>query len=154
GPGPALPYLSPEQLRGAPSGLATDVFALGVIAYRMTTGGWFPHQHVRTGHAELPPTELLHGQVSGAPFDPRERVPGLRAAWAEAIVAAIAADPSRRPASPRAFALGLAEARSVSAVSAAGANGRAIVRSGARERIDSTAAPGAAELGSRYQLGD
>src|SRR5690348_8481663 len=48
---------------------AADVFALGVVAYQLTTGGWEPHP---PGHP--------HGDV-GAPIDPRERMPGLPAAW-------------------------------------------------------------------------
>jgi serine/threonine protein kinase len=133
GHGPARAYRSPEQLRGAPPGAVADVFALGAIAYRMTTGGWFPHPY---GDA-----------CTGPPVDPRERVPELPAAWAEAIVAALAADPSQRPASPRAFALGLA-----------GAAELAIARRCTREPIH--AAPGAdlaapgAELGARYRLGE
>src|SRR5262245_22532783 len=105
-------YMPAEQLRGARVGPAADIFALGVVAYQLTTGGWFPHQHgePRAGYTELPATELYHRQVSGPPIDPRDRVPGLSAAWADALLAAIHADPARRPASVRAFALGLAEA--------------------------------------------
>ena len=33
-----LPYLAPEVLRGGPTGMASDVWALGVLLYQMATG--------------------------------------------------------------------------------------------------------------------
>ncbi|MEO7733638.1 MAG: serine/threonine-protein kinase, partial [Kofleriaceae bacterium] len=155
-------YMAPEQLRGTRVSPAADIFALGVIAYRMCTGGWFPYQHgeSRAGYCELPATELYHRQMSGPPVDPRERVPGLSGAWTAAILAAVDPDPARRPASARAFALRIAEA-----VPASGAapDGIAIVRTFARELVEADAelavrpTPPAAQVsavGSRYQLGE
>jgi serine/threonine-protein kinase len=128
-------YMALEQLRGDKVGPVADVFALGVIAYQMTTGGWFPHQHgeSRAGYCALSTTELYHRQRSGPPIDPRERWPGLSAAWVDAILAAVSSDPAARPASAAAFALRLADAVPPSAQSP---GGRAIVRSVARELVE------------------
>ncbi|HEY0477826.1 MAG TPA: serine/threonine-protein kinase [Kofleriaceae bacterium] len=136
----AIAYRSPEQLRTGRASPASDVFALGVIAYQMSTGGWFPHQYgeSRAGYAALPATELHHRHRS-APVDPRERSPGLPAAWADLLLAAVSADPARRPASARAFALGLARALPA----APGAlSGLAIVRTHARELLEVGAGAG------------
>jgi serine/threonine protein kinase len=82
--------LAPERQRGGELEPAADAYALGAIAYRLTTGGWFP--------------------PLGCSADPRDRVPDLPAAWAAALRAATAADPGRRPASPRELADALAAA--------------------------------------------
>ena len=82
--------LAPERQRGGELEPAADAYALGAIAYRLTTGGWFP--------------------PGDDPADPRDRVPDLPAAWAAALRAATAADPARRPASPRELADALAAA--------------------------------------------
>lgn len=128
-------YLPPEQLRGAKVTSSADVFALGVIAYQMSTGGWFPYQdgESRATYGKLPATELYHRQTTRPPVDLRDRVPGLSSAWASAIHAAIHPDPAERPASARAFALRLAEAMAPTGLAP---DGLAIVRTYARELVD------------------
>ena len=169
------PYRAPEQLPDAAVGPAADVFALGVIAYQMATGGWFPHQYgeSRAGYGELSAAELYRRQVAEPPVDPRARFQGLSAAWAGAIVATLDADPARRPASAAAFALDLAAALPASG---AARDGRAIVQAYAPElllagtagtagaaagpeiarpvRPPSRPSLSIAELGARYRIGD
>jgi eukaryotic-like serine/threonine-protein kinase len=104
-------YMAPEALRGQRVTRAADVFAVGVIAYEMATGGWFPWQREesRAEYFELAPAELCHRQLTSPPLDPRLRVADIRAELAEAILALIDADPTQRP-DDRAAALRLAEA--------------------------------------------
>ena len=175
-------YMPPEQLRGAKVSPAADIFALGVIAYQMCTGGWFPYQHAesRQRYCELPATELYHRQMTWSPVDPRDRCTELSSAWAGAILAAMSPDPAMRPATAGAFALRLAEAL---APTGDAPGGLAIIQSYARELLDernrvgggpdgraggeggsrAPIAPAAAgvpaaamatDIGSRYRLGD
>ena len=127
-------YMAPEQLRGERVSPAADVFALGVIAYEMTTGGFYPYQfdEPRSGYFELPATEIYYRQRSAAPCDPRRRCPGLDSAWVDALRAALELEPRARPRSARDFALMLADA-----VPAGDGHpdGREIVRQVARELV-------------------
>lgn len=158
-------YMSPEQLRGDRATAAADVFALGVLAYQLSTGGWFPYQHSesKTRYTELAATELYHRQMTEHARDPRERCSRLGAAWAAAILSAVKLDPDVRPASARAFALSLAEALpQVGAI-----DGKEILRTYARELVEPrgwrarhdairpprSAAIAGADAASRYQLG-
>jgi hypothetical protein len=104
-------YMSPEALRGQRVTRAADVFAVGVIAYEMATGGWHPWQRgeSRAEYCELAPAELCHRQLTSPPVDPRLRCAGIRAELAEVILALLDADPAKRP-DDRAAALQLAKA--------------------------------------------
>jgi hypothetical protein len=76
-------YMAPEQMdaTGGPVSAATDVFALGVLTYR-----------------------ILAGRVPRGVFEPASRPAGLPAAVDEVIGAALATEPGRRPASAGEFA--------------------------------------------------
>ncbi len=85
-------YMSPEQIRGENSDLrpASDIFALGVILYRILTGR-FPFQADSV-------TALLLKVETEQPPDPREVVDGRKVPdpLAEATLQAMAHDPDER----------------------------------------------------------
>lgn len=91
-----LDYLAPELLRGSPATPASDLYALGCLAYECVAG--------RTPFGELPMLELANAHLNAEPPDPlRDRddpPPGL--AWA--ILRALQKEPEERPPSGTAFA--------------------------------------------------
>jgi serine/threonine protein kinase len=106
-------YMAPEQMRDLKLvDTRSDVYALGVIAYQMLTGGYLPYQEEPTldEFNQISAAEIFHRQMSRPPIDPRERFAGISERCASAIRAAIDPDPARRHRSPRAFVLKLAEA--------------------------------------------
>ena len=129
-------YMAPEQMENLRAAdRRSDVFALGVIAYQMVTGGWLPFQDPDR------PEEFHNLSAVGiarlidkySPVDPRRHAKGLPDGWASAILAAIQKDPQRRPQTARAFALALASATPGDAFQPAGAD---IIKAYAEELLE------------------
>jgi Tol biopolymer transport system component/serine/threonine protein kinase len=107
-------YASPEQLQGRPSGIASDVYSLGIILYELLTGQR-PHRLAGRG-----PVELAHILLHEEPTRPSAVVteatarsagvtlPRLRAALGgdidTIVLKALRKDPARRYASVEALA--------------------------------------------------
>jgi serine/threonine protein kinase len=95
-----MPYLAPEQLVGEPTGAATDVYQLGVIAYEVLTGrppfsgSTAPEiaQQILASRPRLPnlPLPLLEVAQRCLKRSPFERFPDARA-LADALDAAVRA---------------------------------------------------------------
>lgn len=99
------PYMSPEQLaRGArPVGPASDVYALGVVAFELLAG-------VRPRAAAGSDLAALYA-ASAEPLEPlRRHAPWIAPALERAILRALEPDPTARPPSARAFAQALRRA--------------------------------------------
>jgi serine/threonine protein kinase len=88
-------YMSPEQWRGEPSDAKSDIYSLGVIAYRMLTG----ESPFSGTHDDL---RRLHTTREPRPI--REMNPRLPKRMASIIMAALAKEPRERPASAAGFA--------------------------------------------------
>ncbi len=155
-------YMAPEQMRDLRLvDKRSDVYALGLVAYQMITGGWLPYQGKDAPHESngLTAAEIYHRQMSTPPVDPRERFSGVSDRWANAILAAIHPDPARRPQTARAFALLLAEATPGDSFEQAGTD---IVRTYSPELLEignlqetvRASKPPVKMPSGRYQLGD
>jgi serine/threonine protein kinase len=88
-------YMSPEQCRGEELDHQSDVYSLGVIAYRMLTG-----ETPFSGGA----TELVKQHCTAVPPDVRERAAKIPKNLGKAVMSALAKQPADRPESALGFA--------------------------------------------------
>jgi hypothetical protein len=82
-------YMAPEQLEGRDLGPATDVYALAAVAFEALSG-----RRARSGAS---PLEVAHDMAKKPTPDLREARPEAPAGVAEALAAAMDADPAKRP---------------------------------------------------------
>ena len=81
-------YLAPELLKGEKPGIASDVYALGLIIDEMvTTSNAFVGDSVE---------EILYQKLWSQPKDPKERAPDLPDNWCRTIRRCLNRDPARR----------------------------------------------------------
>jgi serine/threonine-protein kinase len=100
-------YMSPEQVRGEPGTIRSDVYSLGIVLYRMLTGkrpfsGTGEYEVMRAHVETLPPRPSEHGAaidgnletvlLQALAKDPAERFPSA-AAFQEALIEAGAPEP-------------------------------------------------------------
>jgi eukaryotic-like serine/threonine-protein kinase len=105
-------YASPEQLRGAPVGVPADVYALGVLLYRLVTGRSpyrkdtdRPHELARAiceDEPEMPSVVLKRAQATGP--DPRRGGPKLAGDLDAIVMKALVKEPESRYTSVERFA--------------------------------------------------
>jgi len=81
-------YLSPEQARGEPAGPASDLYALGVVAYQLLAG--------RLPYDAASLTDLARLQDTSPPPRLDELNPDVPSALAEAVMVALHRDPEQR----------------------------------------------------------
>ncbi len=102
-------YLSPQQAQGTSLSAASDIYALGILAYELLTG--------RAPFEDDNPMSVLLDHVQTPPPAPSTLRPDLPVAVDQAVLKALAKDPSARFPSAGAFvrALGSAWATPVAA---------------------------------------
>jgi serine/threonine protein kinase len=81
-------YLAPEQARGEPAGPASDLYALGVVAYQLLAG--------RLPYEAASLTDLARLQDGGPPPRLDEVTTGVSPALAAAVARALHRDPDQR----------------------------------------------------------
>jgi len=119
-------YMAPEQLRGAPATIQSDLYSLGLVMYELFTG--------RRAHAARTLPERVRELTSDITV-PSSHIRDIDPAVERVILRCLASDPAERPASgraviealpggdPLAAALAAGETPSPRAVAAAGSEG-------------------------------
>jgi len=88
-------YMAPEQILNQPIDARTDLYALGILMYQMTTGK-LPFNASAEGGGEF---EIMEKQVRHSPESPHKLNPALPLAMSDLIMTLLAKDPDERPAS-------------------------------------------------------
>lgn len=84
-----LPYIAPEQFRGAPVDERSDIYALGAVLYEIITGvRAFPQETAAS---------LVDAVLHQPPPSPRTLVPEVSPALEAVILRSLEKDPARRP---------------------------------------------------------
>jgi serine/threonine protein kinase len=91
-----LDYLAPELIRGKPATPATDIYALGCVAFECVVG--------RAPFGDKSAFQVGLAHLDEPPPDPGAERPDLPAGFAAAILSALEKDPERRPANAGAYA--------------------------------------------------
>nr|WP_249347656.1 serine/threonine-protein kinase [Corallococcus exiguus] len=86
-------FMAPEQIRGGTVGPATDLYALGIMAFQMLTG-------VRPFQGD--PVQVLFAQVDKVPPLPSSRAEGIPPELDTLVLQLLAKDPALRPRSAEA----------------------------------------------------
>lgn len=92
----SLEYLAPEFIRGSPASPATDIYALGCVAYACITG--------RTPFRGRTAFEVGLAHLQKIPPDPRGARPELTHEGASALLRALAKEPAGRPSTATEYA--------------------------------------------------
>jgi serine/threonine-protein kinase len=97
------PYMSPEQALGKPVDRRTDLFALGIVLYQLTTG-----RHPMRGETDV---ITLHNIVSNIPIVlPSKLNPSITAPLEQVVMKALQRDPADRFQTAREFEVALEQA--------------------------------------------
>ncbi len=129
-------YLSPEQIRGADVGPASDLYALGVTLYELVAG--------RPPFTGADPTSVLTQHLTADPVAPSHHEPAVPPALERLILDLLAKEPASRPPSAAAVAEALAQiAAPGSGASPASASRAPGPRAPAARRLVSVLAAGA-----------